>query len=196
VTGAYLVLTNGTATLGLDSNTHLYYVTLSANANFTCGVGVPAALGGDSPISLITSASWPAGTFGPIYLGPSYPTNPSNGNAIFLGNLSDPTLVLDFLQFGTGFGCQSTFGPATGTTTVVGVKSGPAGAGHQLSNYNGSVSNVTNNQTAVANINTSTMALNVGRGLGTGNIYHVVLLNRAITSAEVTAVFSNALVSR
>lgn len=193
VSGRYVVLTAGTATLQFDATLGLYYCATGITANYT-GTGiVPPSCAGNNLVSLISVLPLTINTgttiYMPNFIGPL--ASPSNGNCIAVRqNGSGGTANIEILQFGAGrgrTGPQQTGGPKV----LVGRKNSGAGIGATAMDIwwggaqvdNGSLPNQ-NPQGAI-----TTLDYSIGGAGGVAmNIYRSAVVNRAITTGEIATV--------
>lgn len=183
-----------TMTLDFDAGRNLYRGKIGVaatgnNAVLQAANAVPSSLGGDAALSLVAVAEFATAEQGvPIYLGPAAP---ANGNAAAVGNLIDPTMRLEFLQFGSGYGVQAGT-PANGVGVAVGVKPAKSGGSATHKIYWQGILKSSNVITNVANI--ATLNLDIGRVMASGRcIYAVAAIGRELTAAEVSTLSTAAL---
>jgi|GEM_PF-5446985 len=183
-TGAYGVVNYGSATLAYDATYSKYYAAGDAAFNLAFAGAVPASLGGNATVSMIAVCSY-ASTSATIgsYIGPAYPTNPSNGNCICLAQILDGSWSLEYFQAGSGRGKQST--ALSGVKVATGVKDFTSGAYH-MTVYDGVAAPAGTG--AVAGGNITAMNFDIGRGGGTAQRYYcLVAIDRTLAYTEIQA---------
>ena len=191
-TGAFGTVNYGSATLQYDATSALYYAQGDAAFNLAFPGAVPAGLGGNALASMVTVCGYgsTSATIG-MYIGPAYPTNPSNGNGLSLLQINDGGIwKAEFLQFGTGRGV--TAAPSTGTFVMIGTKKSVS-ASYGMNIYRNGV-NVGNGEVPGPGGNIVNLNMDIGRGCGTARPYYsAVVINRTLTSTEIADVSAAAL---
>jgi len=185
-TGAYGVVNSGSATLAYDATHAKFYASANSTFNMAFAGAVPTTFLGNALISMVAVASYTSTsqTIAP-YIGPAYPTNPSNGNGIGLIQILDSVYAMEYLMFGSGRGIKVT--PASGLKVMTGTKR-LSGSTYLMTVYNGTVSVAGDATVLAGNIISSGLNLDLGRSGGTAqSLYCFVAIDRTLTYAEITA---------
>lgn len=196
ITGALAVLQGSySSTLGFDATHGKYYANVGSTTSgnsplFRASGTLPAALLGDTPLSLVTVADY-SNTQQSLFAHIGA-TSPANGNSASLGHFNDPTLVLAFLQWGSGRGSRA--------DAISGVRSAVGTKGARVSNIAPSQLYVdgspvtTSGQMSSTSVNVAVQNFDIARITPAGlRVYTVGVIDRALTALEAAAVHAAAL---
>jgi hypothetical protein len=194
-TGAFGIVNYGSAQLAYDSTNKKFYAQGDASFNLGFAGSLPSAFAQNITFAMIAVCYIPSisSQSVPIYIGPAYPSNPSVSDAAAVAQLNDSGYTLEFLQF--GFGNSSNSGstrnpPISGTHVLIGNKTPTGSTTFYASVYTDGVLGSGSGITGASNI---ALNLDIGRGTSASNYYSSVIVNRPLTSTEISTVSSSAL---